>query len=144
MSVFQPPPTWASPILVDERTKQTSFNPVWLKWFVDLVGIINAAGGGSTVLHNSTGGLQGGQANQYYHLNTAMYNLAVLILVTGLRPPTPAGLAQTVTKLTGNTGVPSNLDGSDGDFYFRSNGTVAGNTVMYHKEAGTWVAFTTT
>jgi hypothetical protein len=35
-SKIQPPPTWALPIVVDESTKQASFNPVWLKWFVDL------------------------------------------------------------------------------------------------------------
>lgn len=42
------------------------------------------------------------------------------------------------------TGVPNNGNGADGDFYLQSDGTVAGNTVMYHKEGGGWVAFTTT
>lgn len=82
MAVFQPPPTWADPILIDERTKKSGFNPVWLKWFIDLVGIINASGGGSGVIaHNSTTGLQGGQANQFYH-NTAAENALVVALGT--------------------------------------------------------------
>jgi hypothetical protein len=69
MPVFQPPPTWAEVVLIDENTKQPKFNPVWLKWFVDLVGIINASGGGAGVIqHNMTGGLQGGTANEFYHL----------------------------------------------------------------------------
>ncbi len=74
MSDFQPPPTYAEVVLVDERTKKPKFNPIWLKWFVDIVGVINASGGGGgTILHNSLGGLQGGQANQYYHLNALAY-----------------------------------------------------------------------
>lgn len=71
--VIQPPPTWASPIIEDERTKETQFNPVWIKWFIDLVNVINVAGGGA-ITHNSTAGLQGGQANQYQHLTTTEYN----------------------------------------------------------------------
>jgi hypothetical protein len=39
---------------------------------------------------------------------------------------------------------PSNADGSNGDFYFRSDGTGASNSVIYHKEAGAWVALVTT
>ena len=147
MAVFQPPPTWASPIIVEESREEgkppsVTFNPIWLKWFVDLIQIIDDSGG-TSINHNSTANIQGGQANQYFHLNTAQHALAVLILVTGLRPPTPAGLAQTVLKLTGNTGVPNNAEGSDGDFYFRSDGTVAGNTVIYHKQAGAWIALVT-
>lgn len=169
MADFQPPPTWANPILIDEETKAATFNPVWLKWFIDLVGVINASGGGGgTIQHNDTGTLQGGQANQFYHLTSTEYtgtgtgvfvrktNAALITPSLGVatatslalagffRPATPAGAAQSVASLYAGTGAPSNADGSDGDFYFRSNGTVAGNTVMYHKEAGAWVAFTTT
>lgn len=45
--------------------------------------------------------------------------------------------------LTGS-GVPSGSDGANGDFYFRTDGTVAGSTVVYHKQGGVWVALTTT
>lgn len=47
MSVFQPPPTWALPVIVDEVTKRAVFNPIWLKWFVDLSSNLTASGGGS-------------------------------------------------------------------------------------------------
>jgi len=47
MPLIQPPPTYALPILVDEKTGQAAFNPIWLKWFIDFTGIINAAGGTS-------------------------------------------------------------------------------------------------
>lgn len=52
--------------------------------------------------------------------------------------------AQTAAGILGGSGVPNNAVGNNGDFYIRSDGTVAGNTVMYHKEAGAWVALTTT
>lgn len=37
-------------------------------------------------------------------------------------------------------GVPSNSVGNNGDFGWRQDGTVAGHTVIYHREAGAWVA----
>ena len=41
-------------------------------------------------------------------------------------------------------GAPAAGTGDNGDFYLRTDGTVAGNTVIYHKEGGSWVALTTT
>lgn len=74
-AVFEPPPTWADPVIVDKVTGQSQFNPVWLKWFVDVVATINATGGGGGggTQHNLTAGLQGGMANQYYHLTATEY-----------------------------------------------------------------------
>jgi hypothetical protein len=37
-------------------------------------------------------------------------------------------------------GVPPVGTGSNGDFAFRSDGTTAAHTILYHKEAGAWVA----
>ncbi len=72
MADFQPPPTWASPVLVDQTTKVAQFNPVWLKWFVDLTALINASGGGGGVInHNALAGLQGGAIGEYYHLRSS-------------------------------------------------------------------------
>ncbi|HTU11724.1 MAG TPA: hypothetical protein VMG08_12600 [Allosphingosinicella sp.] len=61
-----------------------------------------------------------------------------------ISPGTPAGAYQANTGLTAGNGAPNNSNGANGDFYFRADGTVAGNTVLYHKEAGAWVALTTT
>lgn len=47
MSNFQPPPTWANPVIVDETTGKSIFNPIWLKWFIDLAGGLSAAGAGN-------------------------------------------------------------------------------------------------
>lgn len=46
----------------------------------------------------------------------------------------------TKTSIRGVTGVPDNGLGSNGDYALRSDGTVAGKTCLYHKEAGVWVA----
>lgn len=103
-STFQPPPTYASPILVDERTKTAQFNPIWLKWFLDLVGVINNTGGGSLVLHNGTGGLQGGQSNQYYHFTATEYTKWQAIVATAAEiNKLHVGLSVTITTaaLTG-------------------------------------------
>lgn len=60
-SRFQPPPTWALPVIADERTGRAIFNPIWLKWFVDLAGGLSAAGGGSGSVTsvNVSGGVTG-------------------------------------------------------------------------------------
>ena len=47
MSKFQPPPAWALPILVDEVTKKAIFNPIWLKWFIELAANLDSTGAGS-------------------------------------------------------------------------------------------------
>ena len=38
------------------------------------------------------------------------------------------------------TGCPPGAVGQDGDFFLRFDGTEAGHTILYHKEAGAWVA----
>lgn len=144
MADFLQPPTYAEVVLFDKDGKKPRFNPIWLDWFLRLTQFINDSGGGGGVAHNDTTGLQGGTANQYYHVTSAQNTLIVNILVGGLRPTTDAGAAQTVTKLSAGNGAPNNANGANGDFYFRGDGTVAGSTVIYHKQAGAWVALTTT
>lgn len=71
---FQPPPTYALPILVDEKTGRAQFSPIWLKWFVDMAQVLSSFGGGSgSADHNLLSGLQGGASSQYYHLNSAQH-----------------------------------------------------------------------
>lgn len=76
MSDYQPAPTYADVILIDDKPgadgkpPKPTFNPIWLNWFLGIVGVLNAAGG-TAIDHNSLSGLQGGTANQYYHLTAA-------------------------------------------------------------------------
>ena len=43
---YSPPPTYAEVVLVDETTGRSRFNPIWLKWFLDLAQQLGAAGAG--------------------------------------------------------------------------------------------------
>lgn len=73
-SQIEPPPTYAD-VLLKNAAGQTYFNPIWLKWFIDLAAVIsNSGGSGGTITHNSLGGLQGGTANQYYHMTSNQHD----------------------------------------------------------------------
>ncbi len=85
MAQFATPPTYALPVIVDEKAGTAVFNPVWLQWFIELTGIINASGGTSLGDHNLLTGLQGGSAGtpgQRYHLtqseHTSLAGIAAL------------------------------------------------------------------
>lgn len=82
MAVLGPVPTYANPTIVDQKTGEFTFNPIWLKWFIDLAKVLNAAGGISGLEHNLLAGLQGGAANQYYHLSQTDFNAIIHILYT--------------------------------------------------------------
>ena len=130
----------------------------WQQWYTMLANIYSATGAipwdsidttGSdladiaTRTHNTLQSIQGGTAGEYYHLTSAQSGLATKILVTKLRPTDDDLTAQTVIGLLGGNGAPDNANGANGDFYFRGDGTKAGNTVIYHKEGGAWVALVT-
>lgn len=59
---FQPPPTYAMPVVEDQRTRTLVFNPIWLKWFLDLsqnIGV-SGAGTGSVTSIDTGAGISGG------------------------------------------------------------------------------------
>lgn len=82
MATIQPAPTYAEVILVNEQTRKATFNPIWLKWFLDLAQTINTADA-----HNSLTGLQGGTASEFYHM-TAAEDALLALLVPGVWTPT--------------------------------------------------------
>lgn len=59
MALYQPPPTWASVILLQQDPatgeQKPTFSPVWLKWFVDLAFLLQQAGGGSGAIGDVIG-----------------------------------------------------------------------------------------
>lgn len=69
-------------------------------------------------------------------------NLAVLgdvrISKGKLYPPTDAGAAQTSTGIYAGTGVPSNANGANGDYYFRTD--AGAGTHLYFKAGAAWAA----
>ena len=82
---FPIPPTFADPVIYDENTKKQQFNPLWLRWFLDLAQAIV-----TPAQHNSLAGLQGGDAtsSQYYHLTKTIYDI-----IKNLGTPTAGGVA---------------------------------------------------
>ena len=61
MSVFLPTPTYALPVIVEEKTGIAVFNPIWLDWFLRLAENLGAAGAGSGSVTsvNASGGATG-------------------------------------------------------------------------------------
>lgn len=80
-TVYNPPPTYAEPILQAGENHWT-FNPIWLKWFVDLANQLNGFASGSTVVftQNSALSMASGAATPVYTFASgpsAMYLVAV-------------------------------------------------------------------
>lgn len=70
--VFPVPPTYAEPFTENPVTKVSSVNPLWLSWFLEAAAFFSAAGGSSgTIQHDLLGGLQGGAANEMFHLTNS-------------------------------------------------------------------------
>ena len=77
MSQINPPPTYAEPVIADEITGRSTFNPIWLKWFLDITAYVSASGGaGGGVVHNNTTSKQGGAGSEFYHLTAAQWAIA--------------------------------------------------------------------
>jgi len=73
---FQDPPTFAEVVILPEqlRLQGISFNPIWLKWFLDLAAVISASGGGSgSFVHNDMSSIQGGSVTERFHLDADTY-----------------------------------------------------------------------
>ncbi len=100
------------------------------------------ASGTVTALGNSTTGSGAIVLETSPTLVTPVLGVATatsLSLAGFFRPATPAGIAQSACQLWAGSGAPSNTDGSNGDFYFRGDGSAG--TFIYNKAAGTWTAF---
>lgn len=59
MAAIQPPPTYADVVIIDERTKKGQFNPIWLKWFIDLTKNLGPSGAGTVTSVGLSGGTTG-------------------------------------------------------------------------------------
>ena len=73
MTTFTPPPTYAEPVIADEKTGKSTFNPIWLKWFLDISAFVSINGGSSSggINHESLQGLLGGAAGDHQHFTSA-------------------------------------------------------------------------
>lgn len=93
---FEPPPTYAEVVIVDETGSKPRFNPIWLKWFVDIAALLTSSGGGSGgIVHNNTTSIQGGSAGQRYHLTSTQASAVASMVTNGI------STVITTAKLTG-------------------------------------------
>lgn len=100
MSVNNPTPTYADPVVVDERTGKAKFNPIWLRWFLDLTKSLSASGAAD---HEQLSGLLGGAASQHYHLTQAQLAALVALLPTTIAAGTYTPTLTNATNLTAST-----------------------------------------
>lgn len=113
MASTQPPPTFADVVLVDERTGQPKFNPIWLNWFLQLARTLDNAGG-DTLEHNDLNGLQGGTApGERYHLTQA--NASAVIAIAGLGTGLVTKTAAATYAAREIFGTADQVDVADGD-----------------------------
>ena len=99
-SESQPPPTFASPIVLPpsavgrigsqggDQARQifesvqmilaaVQFNPIWVKWFVDIAQLLTISGAGGNnqgIQHNALNGIQGGTTGSYYHFTQTQHD----------------------------------------------------------------------
>jgi hypothetical protein len=108
-----------------------------------LYGLDNAGNLRSLASVDGSNLVQIGDANNRLYFNGADINFNGGVR-TSFYPATPAAASQTACSIYAGSGAPNNANGSNGDIYFRGDGTQAASTVIYHKEGGSWVALITT
>lgn len=79
--------------------------------------------------------------NAYANAIMTLNDVGTMGLRGGIQPGTPAGGAQGNTLYMGS-GVPSNANGVNGDYYLRTDTPGTANQRMYVKSVGAWVALT--
>jgi hypothetical protein len=91
---------------------------------------------GNTVTAMATGSFTNAGTSTVVQSNN-FGNQKSQIGAAGFYLPSPANAIQDNTGMYGFVGAPSNSNGSNGDFYFRSDG--GAGTTIYQKRAGSWV-----
>jgi len=114
-NTFTPPPTYTDPVAVNEVTGKSQFNPIWLRWFLDIAQYISDnSGGTSTVNHQGLQNLQGGITTERYHLSYTQYTSLVLTTGTYSNPAWLTSLSY--TKITGLGTIATKNAGVTGTF----------------------------
>jgi hypothetical protein len=129
---FQPAPTYAMPVIEDQRTKTLVFNPIWLKWFLDLsqnLGVDGAGSGAVTAITvasaNGLAGTSSGGATPALTLSTSVTGILKgngTAISAAVASTDYAGISAPVTKTADFTVV-------NGETWFINNKAAATCTV---------------
>ena len=116
MSNFQAPPTWAELILVNRATGVSTFNPIWLNWFISLTQNIGVTGPVTSVTASAPLASSGGvspnitvSAIPNTSLDTMPANTVKANNTGGVATPVNATVAQILTMLGLNGGLSATI-----------------------------------
>jgi hypothetical protein len=138
MAVFEPPPTYAD-VVIAEPDRPPKFNPIWLKWFVDIAAALAAAGGSGTggpgISHNSLNGLQGGNPSERYHITAAQLSGLISLVTNETAILAQANANVTLPHAYAVSSLPSAVTSGQGARAFAADATQTivaglGNTVV--------------
>lgn len=162
---FPVAPTYAEPVIIDSITDTNRFNPIWLKWFLDVAAFISQSGGGGGggIDHNTLASLQGGDAgaSEFYHLDATEHGeltnaKSIHLVYAGpsagapaipafrllVASDLPAGTGTVTSVASGFTGGLISVAGSpittSGTLAFTVAGTSGG--IPYFSGAATWAS----
>lgn len=127
MAGFQPPPTYAEVVITDPQGKALPrFNPIWLKWFLDLAQNLSASGAGSvnSVALSLSAGISGSVANPSADVT--------ITLTLGAITPTSVTASAAVQGLTIKATQVAGYISSDGSTGFTgtvTTGSLVGKTI---------------
>jgi hypothetical protein len=98
MKTIQPPPTYAELLLTDPHTKKTTFNPIWLQWFLALAAQVQTAT--NTMIQADASPLLGSNIKLASGTNVSLVEVGQTITVN-----TDTGITTTITSssLVGKT-----------------------------------------
>lgn len=101
MATIPPPPSYVSPIGLDQATQKPYFEPAWLQWFLDLAQILSQAGGTGGINHEDLASLFGGAAGDHWHLTQTQHDALVDASTAAVVTPAVGASPWTYQNATG-------------------------------------------
>lgn len=143
MSNFQPPPTWAELLLVDEKTNKATFNPIWLNWFLGLTQNVSAGGPGTVTGVTATSPLASSGGNAPIISIASSTGSGAVVLATGPTLVAPVLGTPASGVATNLTGTAAGLTAGTVTTNANLTGPIqsTGNTTSISAQTGTGTTF---
>lgn len=129
----------ATPMTLDGTTKALFATPQNGRWYTNAsTGTYHQSGLGTNWIEDNSSI----SAFNFVYGNSSILQVgATGVFAEGkLYPGAPGQVVQNGGGILASTGNPSNTQGSNGDFYLRTDCTHGTNNCTWHKEGGTWFA----